>query len=491
MSRDPKKISILTFILATLSALIVGVLVGRMLLFLPSGGDISIGKSALSLMTSHSLEGFSNLAEKLTPSVVNISTQSNFGDRGQDSGDYFKRYFDQFFKGPGMEPPGYGEESSPYPESLSLGSGFIISEDGLILTDNHVVSEADEVMVSFSELSQEPVKATVVGSDPELDLALLKIKVKRDLVAVTLGDSDVLKVGDYVLAIGNPFGRSHSVTHGIISAKGRDAPDFPLAQYLQTDAPINPGNSGGPLINLHGEVIGIANAIDARAQGIGFAIPINLVKKVLPELKSKGSVARGYIGILANELNEEVAKEIGVPRKTKGPFVSHVYPGEPADLAGIKPYDVILEFNGKKVLSSSDLMRAVTEVEVGKAAPIKIQRGKKIMTFKIKIKDRPQQNQAQKPDTQTFKEPVNTGMIIEDYARREGVLVTEVFRGGPADQAGVQAGDLIFEVNRKKIDTKKQFYSVVKSKKSYLIRVLRQQQDVDRFVVLVLNLSSK
>ena len=258
---------------------------------------------------------------------------------------------------------------------MSLGTGFIIDSSGLILTNNHVVADADEIKISFTEsLDEKPTDGEVVGRDPEIDIAVIRVKTKHEMVPVAFGDSDALEVGEYVTAIGNPFGQGHSVTHGIISAKGRLAPDFPLANYLQTDAPINPGNSGGPLVNLKGEVIGINNAIDQRAVGIGFAIPINLVKKVLPQLRSKGTVSRGYIGVLVNEMSPEIAAKLGVPKDSNSPFVTHVYQDAPADKAGLKDYDVILEFNGKPIHSGSELIMAVTSIEVGDSVPVKISR---------------------------------------------------------------------------------------------------------------------
>ena len=232
------------------------------------------------------------------------------GPRGNGGGDE-----DDEDNAPTLPPGPPPANPKNLPKAMSLGTGFIIDSSGLILTNNHVVADADEIKISFTEsLDEKPTDGEVVGRDTELDVALIRVKSKREMVAVSFGDSDALEVGEYVIAVGNPFGQGHSVTHGIISAKGRLAPDFPLANYLQTDAPINPGNSGGPLVNLKGEVIGINNAIDQRAQGIGFAIPINLVKKVLPQLRTKGTVSRGYIGVLVNEMTPEIAPKLGVPK---------------------------------------------------------------------------------------------------------------------------------------------------------------------------------
>jgi len=466
------------------------------------------------------------LARKVVPSVVNISTLTAIKSSQLGGGvapqDPFRRFFEDYFKhhggggipGPrgredgeeeGVPPPMIPGGKSP--QAMSLGTGFIIDASGLILTNNHVVAGADEIKISFTEEADEkPTDGEVVGRDPELDVALIRVKSKRQMVPLSFGDSDKLAVGEYVAAVGNPFGQGHSVTHGIISAKGRIAPDFPLAKYIQTDAPINPGNSGGPLVNLKGEVIGINNAIDQRAQGIGFAIPINSVKAVLEQLRTKGNVSRGYIGVLVNDLTPEVAKQIGAPQDLRAPFVTQVYPGEPADRAGIEVYDVILEFAGRKIRNFGDLITAVTGIAVGSSAEMKVIRQGKERTFKVQVSERP----GARPDKRApvrpgnkQKEPtpqVETGMTIQsltDEDARElgvpkgmsGVLVDTVAYGGPADRAGLMRGDLIVEVDRKPVANAEAFYSVVRSKKSYLLRVRRlDPQGRDAFTVLVLEL---
>jgi serine protease Do len=394
---------------------------------------------------------------------------------------------------------------------MSLGTGFIIDASGLILTNNHVVAGADEIKINFTEEADEkPTDGEVVGRDVELDVALIRVKTKRQMKPLELGDSDALEVGEYVAAVGNPFGQGHSITHGIISAKGRAAPEFPLAKYLQTDAPINPGNSGGPLLNLKGQVIGINNAIDQRAQGIGFAIPINAVKSVLAQLKDKGSVTRGYIGVLVNPLSPEVAAKIGAPADLVAPFVTHVYPGDPADKAGLRAYDVIVEFNGQRVKSFSDLIASVTLVPVGGTVPVKILRSGKNQTLSLTVTERPgsrpDRHERQRPGGKPEKKsksatpPVETGMQLEDLseeAARElglargtrGALVSLVAYGGPADQAGLMRGDLIVEADRKATRSVEDFYATVKEKKSYLLRVRRvDAQGRDAFAVIVLDL---
>ncbi len=466
---------------------------------------------------------FVNLAKKIVPSVVNISTLTKVkgaggGGAGQD--ELFRRFFEDFFRqhgggGRGRPMPGPEEEEEGEPrggrgapKAMSLGTGFIIDASGLILTNNHVVAGADEIKIHFTEEADEkPTDGEVVGRDPELDLALIKVKSKRQMIPAALGDSDALQVGEYVIAVGNPFGQGHSVTHGIISAKERKAPDFRLASYLQTDAPINPGNSGGPLVNLKGEVIGINNAIDQRAQGIGFAIPINLVKQVLPQLRTKGSVSRGYIGVVIGELSPEVAQKLGVPKDLRAPMVTNVNPGEPADKAGVKPYDIIIEFNKKKIRSPDELVGAVTSVPVNESAPLKVLRGGKEVELTIKVAKRPGTEKASKEESKKDKPEKKTdrpklGMELENITpevarelglkesdKKNGALVTNVTYGSPADQAGIMRGDLIIEVDRQPVKDVDGFYAAVKGKKNPLLRVRRMDpQGNEMFSVVILEM---
>jgi serine protease Do len=343
------------------------------------------------------------LGDQVVPSVVNISTLTiPKGPRGAVPGgpeEMFRRFFgggDDF--GPGG--PNYGPPARrpfrgrPVPQAVpraaSLGTGFVVDPSGLILTNNHVVDGADKIQITFTEDPKEkPTDATVVGRDPDLDVALIRVKTDRKLTPLRLGDSDALKVGEWVAAVGNPFGQGHSLTHGIVSAKGRLAPDFPLASYLQTDAPINPGNSGGPLVNTRGEVIGINAAIDARAHGIGFAIPINLVKNVLSQLESKGLVARGYMGVMIGSLTPELAEQVKMKSDAEAAIVTHVMPDGPAARAGIEPYDVILEANGRPVKSAGELTAQVAGLEAGKEIPMKISRDGYVKNVKIRLGQRP------------------------------------------------------------------------------------------------------
>lgn len=464
-------------------------------------GDVHVARSrpAPQLETPAGANIFVELARQVVPSVVNISTVSRPSMGSNRKEDLFRKFFEDFFG----QPP--QERESPSQRAMSLGTGFIIDGEGLILTNNHVVADAEEIKVRFTEEEDEkPTDATVVGRDPMLDLALLKIKTSRELTPLNLGNSDEINVGEYVIAVGNPFGNGHSVTHGIISAKNRIAPQV-LARYLQTDAPINPGNSGGPLVNLKGEVVGINNAIDARAQGIGFAIPINLVKQVLPQLKTKGTVARGYIGVLIDDMSEEVAGQLGLPKDLSAPFVVQVYEGEPADQAGVETYDAILEFNGVKTRNKADLIRAVTAVPVGETVEMKVNREGKEKTLSIKVTERPGTPKLVKAPPQPHKKKhagVDVGMNLEPLdaaSRRElgvdknqqGLVVVSLAYEGPAVKAGLMRGDILVEVNRKPVGSVDQFYKTIQKGKSYLLRVLRPGTEGGVFMVLVLDLKEE
>lgn len=474
---------------------------------------------------------FVELSKRVVPAVVNISTsvvvqpEQGRARGGPGSPDeFFRRFFGEMMPGgPGQfgqrerMPPG-DEDETPSPRqsrpgrkngisrSMSLGTGFIIDSSGLILTNHHVIKGADEVKVQFTEQDEDPTEAEIIGSDPELDLALLKVKTSKSLISLPLGNSESLQVGEFVVAVGNPFGHGHSVTHGIISAKDRKNPESNFSRYIQTDASINPGNSGGPLINLQGEVIGINNAIDARAQGIGFAIPINSVKNVLEQLKTNGSVARGYIGILFNPLTPEVAEQIEAPKSLKGTFVAHVYPGQPADKAGVKPYDVITAVNGQKVAQSGDLVELIAGIPVGQSAKLKIWRKGKELEVSIKVAERPSSvaKANGKPKNKdkknpTIQPPIETGMTLENItpeiakelglSKPEGIVVVDLDYNGPAARAGFQQGDVIAEVKQTSVRSVTQFFELVKEKKSYLVRVRRlDPRGQDAFVVLVLDL---
>ncbi|MCF8040011.1 MAG: Do family serine endopeptidase, partial [Desulfohalobiaceae bacterium] len=301
------------------------------------------------------LPQFADLAQKASPAVVNISTvkvvetsqqMKRFLEPFQRKGSPFEDFFDQFF---GDIPQKRKEKA--------LGSGFIISSDGYVVTNNHVVEKADEIQVVLKG-GDETYPAEVVGRDPETDLALLKIEAEQELPELKFGDSDDLTVGQWVMAIGNPFGLAHTVTAGIISAKGRVIGAGPYDNFLQTDASINPGNSGGPLLNLDGDVVGINTAIVAAGQGIGFAIPANMAKEIITGLKEYGAVKRGWLGVTIQDVDTNTAKALGLP-EAKGALVASVNEGDPAAKAGIQTGDVIVAVNGDQIQDARDLTRTI------------------------------------------------------------------------------------------------------------------------------------
>ncbi len=359
---------------------------------------------------------FADLATQVVQSVVNIATESE--PKRAPPAPYGQSPFGNGFpffgppQLPGQPPQQYSEQYGDVPtyRSHSLGTGFVIETDQTdlsssvkkehkvwILTNYHVIQAADDIQVAFTEIEEENAqaqdgksglhKAKLVGKDPELDVALLEVKTKESIRPLRLGNSDSLRVGEYVAAVGNPFSQGHSMSHGIISAKERSAPELSrgggLTRYLQTDAPINPGNSGGPLINLAGEVIGINNAIDARAQGIGFAIPINSVTPNLAMMKEKGYVPRGYLGV-------DIGPALDSRHKMKQVQVMRVRPLTPADKAGLEPGDILVSINGKKVHSPTDLTREVMNTPVGKNLDLEIERKTGIKkSIKISVGERP------------------------------------------------------------------------------------------------------
>ena len=402
---------------------------------------------------------FASLAERLTPSVVNVKVTKieNAGmqrpqGRGPGMGpdDPFGDFFEHFF-GNGQQFPG----NRPV---QGAGSGVIISSDGTILTNNHVVDGAKEVKVTLADKRE--LGAKVVGRDPKTDLAVLKINAGKDLPAAQMGDSTDLRVGDWVLAIGNPFGLSETVTSGIVSAKGRVIGAGPYDDFIQTDASINPGNSGGPLFNMNGEVVGINTAIIPNGQGIGFAIPINTAKPLIPQLLSKGKVTRGYIGVNIQDISPEIATAMKMEDR-KGALVADVVAGSPAEKAGIERGDVIVSYNGNQVKDSHDLPAMVASTPVGDEATVTVLRNGREKKLDIRIarleSDRAESGE---PDDQS---QGKLGLMLQDVTPKvarqmglkvdHGALVTNVQPGSPADAAGIREGDVILEVGHKKVES--------------------------------------
>lgn len=435
---------------------------------------------------------FRVLSKRMIPSVVNIYTTQNVETPyGGPQAEMYRRFFEQFFGedfGGGMPSPPSTPQNR---KATSLGTGFIIdSKEGLILTNYHVIQDADEIKVILTEedADREGIDAKVVGGDAEADVALIKIKTDRKLQAAPFGDSDALEVGEWVMAIGNPFGHGHTVTKGIISAKERVMPISNFANYLQTDTPINPGNSGGPLINTSGEVIGINTAINAAAQGIGFAIPINFVKRILPELRTKGAVTRGFIGVNIAEMTPQIARQMKLPKNTRGVIVSEVYDGEPAAKAGIQVYDVITGINGKPVMDGRQLINSISSFAPGTAVDVKLLRNGKERSIKVTIGKRPSRealaNNRTPPKGRITRPQVEVGMSVDEIdpeMRRElglpssmkGVVISRVTPGGPAEEAGLERGDVIIEVDQKATPDVRTFNAQFRSRKVYMLRFRR------------------
>ncbi len=331
-------------------------LIGLILLIGTPGSRAETSEPAASLKLRSKVFSFADLVRKQKPTVVNISTKQKKSGRGSLLPETHPP-LDEFFGGP---PEGF--------DGRSLGTGFLIRKDGLILTNHHVIEEAVQVIVRLSDHRE--FEAEVIGRDPKTDVALLRIRGPREFPFVELGDSDSLDVGDWAVAIGNPFGLEQTVTAGIISAKGRVIGTGPYDNYIQTDASINPGNSGGPLFNIRGEVIGINTAINPSAQGIGFAIPINQVKPLLPQLEKEGKITRGWLGVMIQELNGDLAESFHLEIQ-EGALVSEVFENSPAGRAGLKRGDVITEFDGKRINRMRVLPLAVAETPIGKEVTLR------------------------------------------------------------------------------------------------------------------------
>jgi len=429
---------------------------------------------------------FADLADKAGPAVVNIFTETLPKQtqrqprmqipRGTPFDDFFDQ-FDQYFN------------QQPQRRSKSLGSGFLISADGYILTNNHVVEKADKINVKLQK-GEKTLQAKVIGADPETDLALIKIDNGSSLPFLKLGDSAKMRVGDWVMAIGNPFGLSHTVTAGIVSAKGRVIGAGAYDDFIQTDASINPGNSGGPLINLDGDVIGINAAIIASGQGIGFAIPSNIAKDVVNQLKSKGKVRRGMIGVTIQPLDENTAKALGLSTD-KGALVSQVNPGSPAEKAGLASGDVITEVNGQPVTDAHDLTARIGAMPPGDSVNITYTRKGQTKTAKVTLVERDIKQFGQSSDDNSAQSGNTLGMALSASDPRTGrpaggLLVVNVEPNSPAAEAGIRKGDVIMEVNQRQVTTPEEVASIVakegKANGAVLVLVKRQGQPVFRSI---------
>ena len=449
---------------------------------------------ALFLFTAQSAfampDSFADLAAQESPSVVNVSTT-------------------EMVRGPQMVPMPFGGPNSPFndffhqfynnqqpQERHSLGSGFVISADGEILTNNHVIAGADSIMVRLTDGKE--YKAKVLGKDSKLDLALLKIDAKG-LRPVNLGDSDKSRVGDWVIAIGNPFGLGQTVTAGIISAKGRVIGEGPYDDFIQTDAAINPGNSGGPLFNVNGEVIGINAAIyprSGRNNGIGFAIPINMAKAVLQQLRTTGHVRRALMGVGISDIDHDAMNALGL-KSEDGALVSQVQAGSAASKAGIRPSDVIVGFDGHPIHHAHDLPILVANCKPGTKVPVGLIRDGKPMTVTVTLAAMPNESKKQANGQGDQGQKIQLGLGLQNltpdvreslHARvKHGVVVEQVMPGMPAARAGIQQGDVIYRINGKDVKDVRQFIGMAKHfKPGAALRIMLDRSGDQVFALVIL-----
>jgi serine protease Do len=423
-------------------------------------------------VSAGNLPEFTELVSDNAAAVVNISTTMKNDEKRAmpqlppgieiPEGTPFDELFKHFFDAPNQNP-------APY-EAHSLGSGFVLSSDGYILTNYHVIKDADEIIVRFSDRNE--LEATVLGSDERSDVALLKVEA-TGLAAVKLGDSTNLKVGEWVLAIGSPFGFDHSATAGIVSALGRSLPSESYVPFIQTDVAINPGNSGGPLFNLDGEVIGINSQIYSRTggfMGLSFAIPMDVVMNVVDQIKSQGFVSRGWLGVVIQDVTGELAESFGLS-KPQGALISKVLLDSPASKAGFEAGDVILKFDGKNVPTSSDLPPIVGRTKIGETIPVEVMRNNNRKTMNVIIEQLPD-------DKEIVKTNGNKGRLIderlaievanldekqrEQYGIAEGGVLVANIKQGPASASGMRPGDIIMSIDNQKINNAKQFLDIAK-----------------------------
>ena len=467
-------------------------LMAWVLIFMVAGFAGAVGIGPVSIPNLHVRSAlaatpgsFADLAKKASPSVVNISAVKVLKGGGQiplpfGPNDPFRDFFDRYFKD--QVPRDYKQQA--------LGTGFVIDKEGYILTNNHVVEKSDEIKVKLADGKEYAAK--VVGKDPKTDLALIKVDPDRPLVPLPLGDSDKLEVGDWVVAIGNPFGLGNTVTAGIVSAKYRHIGAGSYDNFIQTDASINPGNSGGPLLNTAGEVIGVNAAIYSQSGGsvgIGFAIPVNMAKQLLPQLKA-GKVVRGWLGVMIQKITPEIKGKLGLS-DDKGALVADVTAGGPADKAGIKRGDVIVSFDGREIKEMNDLPFVVASTPVEKTVTVEVLRKNKKEALQVKVGELMEEEKLQ----EASQEKPQLGMTLEeitpDSAKnyglsvKSGVVVVQVEENSPAGEAGVRPGDVILEVDQSPVNGLQQFNQKVQTyKKGDTLLLLIKRQKASLFVTL-------
>lgn len=440
------------------------------------------------LLAQAQLPEFTELVKEASPAVVNISTRQKIPERALSPSmpdleglpPIFRDFFERNIPQMPQVPDGRQREAH------SLGSGFIISSDGYVLTNNHVVADADEILVRLSDRSE--LQAKLIGADPRTDVALLKVDPAGEkLPTVKLGNSNDLKVGEWVLAIGSPFGFDHSVTAGIVSATGRSLPSESYVPFIQTDVAINPGNSGGPLFNLQGQVVGINSQIFTRSggfMGLSFAIPIDVAMDVANQLKSSGKVTRGWLGVVIQEVNKDLAESFGLD-KPAGALVAQVVEGGPADKGGLRVGDVILSMNGQPIIMSADLPHLVGGLKPGSAANLEVAREGGRKNLRLTVGSLPDETEGVQPRVAGAEQSSNRlGVTVTALTEEQknaldikgGVIISEVL-DGPAAMIGLRPGDVITHLNNQAIDSVKTFTRVAAAlpkNRSVSMRVLRQ-----------------
>jgi Do/DeqQ family serine protease len=417
-------------------------------------------------------KAFTEVAKKVTPCVVNISTISK------------KKMVQPFFEMSPFFDDFFGGGQPQYRRDKSLGSGFIISKDGYIVTNDHVVRDAETVQVKLS--NDKVYDAKVVGGDQKSDIAVVKINAS-DLPTAVLGDSDKLEVGQWAIAIGNPFGLDRTMTVGVISATGRSNMGIETYEnFIQTDASINPGNSGGPLLNIYGEVIGINTAIVAAGQGIGFAIPANMAKPIFAQLIQKGNVSRGWMGVTIQPVTEELAKSFGL-KQARGALINDVIKGGPAAKAGIRQGDVITAFNGTDVKDPSHLQRLVAETGIGKPVKVTVFRDGRALELSLKLasSDMAPKERRGTGGNESQGRADQLGLVVDDSEEGDGAVVVDVARGGAAAEAGIRRGDVIVSVNRTRVAGAADYqHAIRQARPGSTLTILVQRGDANIYFAL-------
>jgi len=436
-----------------ITLLLLSLVIGTVLVVPGTWGSAALAAEEIPMVPAN----FSDLAEKARPGVVNIRTERTMKSPGRVFRHFFgdpfngqPNPFEEFFKQ-------YGGSPEKEYKQQSLGSGFIIDKEGYIVTNNHVIDNADEIKVKLS--NNEEYEAIVVGRDSKTDLALIKIEGAKNLKPLPLGDSEKLKVGNWVVAIGSPFGLEQTVTAGIVSSKNRVIEAGPYDDFIQTDASINPGNSGGPLLDLRGRVVGINTAIIASGQGIGFAIPIDMAKTIVAQLKDKGEVTRGWLGVGIQPITPELSEYYGLDSK-EGVLVTQVFEGDPAEKAGIQKGDIITAINGEKITTTRELSGKIASVPVGEKTRITIIRNGKKLTLPVVVAKYPDKVAAVErekvdDDQLGLQAAEMTAERLQQFgldSGEKGVMVVDVITDSRAAKAGVRVGDIIKGINRVKVE---------------------------------------